>query len=72
MLWNSVHRNYGKLPCPSSCINIDALEQPRGSALMKTPGMSKILMGTLWNEFDMCRVGDLKDPDTLMSRFASG
>ena len=40
------------------------LEQPRGSALLKTPGMSEILVGTLWNEFDMCRLGDLKDPQT--------
>ena len=39
------------------------LEQPRGSALMKTPGMSEILEHT-WNEFDMCRVGNLKDPET--------
>ena len=40
------------------------LEQPRGSALMKTPGMHEILQGTLWNEFDMCKVGDLRDPQT--------
>eukprot|EP00435_Cladocopium_sp_Y103_P001498 s4960_g1.t1 len=40
------------------------LEQPRGSSLMKTPGMSEILLGTLWNEFDMCQVGDLRDPHT--------
>jgi hypothetical protein len=40
------------------------LEQPRGSALMKTPGMSEIREHTLWNEFDMCRVGNLKTPDS--------
>jgi len=40
------------------------LEQPRGSAMMKAPGMSEILEHTLWNEFDMCRVGGLKDPTT--------
>ena len=40
------------------------MEQPRGSALWKTPGMSEIRENTLWNEFDMCRVGDLKDPKT--------
>ena len=40
------------------------MEQPRGSALWKTPGMSEIRENTLWNEFDMCRLGDLKDPQT--------
>jgi hypothetical protein len=40
------------------------MEQPRGSALWKTPGMSEIRESTRWNEFDMCRIGDLKDPQT--------
>ena len=40
------------------------LEQPRGSALMKIPGMSEIREHPLWNEFDMCRVGNLKTPDS--------
>ena len=40
------------------------MEQPRGSALWKTPGMSEIRENTLWNEFDMCRIGDLRDPQT--------
>ena len=31
---------------------------------MKTPGMSEIREHTLWNEFDMCRVGNLKTPDS--------
>eukprot|EP00435_Cladocopium_sp_Y103_P013861 s2131_g3.t1 len=43
------------------------MEQPRGSTLWKTPGMSEIREHTLWNEFDMCRVGDLKDPQTQES-----
>ena len=40
------------------------LAQPRGSALMKTPGMSEIRAHTLLHEFDMCRVGSLRDPET--------
>ena len=41
------------------------LEQPRGSAYWKIPGMSEIVGNTHWNEFDLCRVGNLRDPLTL-------
>jgi len=40
------------------------LEQPRGSAYWRIPGMSEILDNTYWNEFDLCRVGNLRDPST--------
>ena len=40
------------------------LEQPRGSTYCKVPNMNEILQQTFWNEFDMCRMGDLKDPQT--------
>lgn len=40
------------------------LEQPRGSAYWKIPSMHEVLQQTYWNEFDMCRLGDLRDPQT--------
>eukprot|EP00435_Cladocopium_sp_Y103_P037577 s2392_g10.t1 len=40
------------------------LEQPRGSAYWRIPGLSEILENTFWNEFDLCRVGNLRDPVT--------
>ena len=40
------------------------LEQPRGSAYWKIPSMDEVLQQTYWNEFDMCRLGDLRDPQT--------
>ena len=40
------------------------LEQPRGSAYWRIPGMWEIVDNTYWNEFDLCRVGNLRDPQT--------
>ena len=40
------------------------LEQPRGSAHWRIPGMWEIVDSTYWNEFDLCRVGNFLDPQT--------
>ena len=40
------------------------MEQPRGSSMWKVPGLHEIIMNTFWNEFDLCQVGNLRDPNT--------
>ena len=42
------------------------MEQPQGSAMWKVPSMEEILQQTERCVFDLCRVGDLKDPESGM------